>query len=117
MYSPLTAGILLVGIFFLGYATIKMSFEYLETARDYKAALVAFEKLKNREKNIEDKVHALQTERGIEDEIRNTFGFVKEGEDVVIIVEPPLLVDIKKKEEQTSGRAGRIFDSILSVFR
>ncbi|MBI2109277.1 MAG: septum formation initiator family protein [Parcubacteria group bacterium] len=121
IYSPFTVSALLILIFFVGHATIKTLETYLETRENYKAALGEFEKLENRKENIENRIEMLSTERGIEEEIRNKFGFIKEGEEVVIIVEPPNSLDNpqKQKEEKETKDSviKNIFESILNIFR
>lgn len=119
IYSPLTASVLLLLIFFVGHATIKIFNTYLDTRRGYEAAFGEFEKLKNREENIQNRINALSTERGIEEEIRNKFGFIKEGEEVVIIVEPPVSFDDGEKDGEKSGifSVQNFFKSILNIFR
>ena len=117
LYSPITASILLAAMFFGGHATIKMVQKYIETKQDYKIAVSEFEKLRNREKNIEERINALRTERGIEGEIRNKFGFIKKGEEVVVIVEPPFIVEEGESEENRGIHIGNIFESIFNIFR
>ncbi|MBI2048247.1 MAG: septum formation initiator family protein [Parcubacteria group bacterium] len=120
LYSPITASVLVILIFFVGQATIKIFKTYLETRQDYQAAIAEFEKLQNREKSIKNRIESLSTERGIEEEIRNKFGFIKEGEEVVIIVEPPPSFEGTKNDsdsEVNASSAGNIFESILNIFR
>ena len=92
LYSPITAGILIVVIIFAAHSTIKVFGTYMTAKKEYAAALDAFTKLQKREASLKAKIEALETERGIEEEIRNKFGFAKEGEEVIVIVEPPTTV-------------------------
>ena len=119
LYSPLIAGILLILIFFVGHATIKMFKTYFDTRQNYEAALGEFAELKNREENIQNRINTLRTERGVEGEIRNKFGLIKEGEEVVIIVEPPVSFEGERNDNEKSGvfSAKNFFELILNIFK
>jgi len=89
LYSPLTAGILLLAVFFALHAAWNIFATYQQTKQSYEITNSEYESLKKHKENTQEKIEQLSTERGIEVEIRNKFGFVKEGEGVVIIAEPP----------------------------
>lgn len=48
------------------------------------------EELENREDALQKEIDRLNTGRGVEEEIRQKFEVAKEGEEVIVIVEPPL---------------------------
>jgi len=52
-------------------------------------AIVAeeYNKLKNREQEIEAKINMLDTPLGVETEIRDKLGLAKEGEEIVVIID------------------------------
>ncbi len=52
--------------------------------------------LKNREKALLLNIEKLKTKRGVESEIRDKFGVVKKGEELVVIVDP-----INRKEQNS----------------
>ncbi|MFC1733185.1 septum formation initiator family protein [candidate division KSB1 bacterium] len=52
--------------------------------------LTHLEELEIREKALQKEINRLSTERGIEEEIRQKFEVAKEGERVIVIVEPPV---------------------------
>lgn len=54
------------------------------------------QKLEERAQSLETKVEYLENERGVEEEIRNRFDVAKEGEQVVILIDP-------KKEGETEA--------------
>jgi cell division protein FtsB len=60
--------------------------EAYEKAREAKADL---ENLRGREAELEKKVAFLKTERGKEEEIRKKFMVGKQGEGVILVVDPP----------------------------
>jgi cell division protein FtsB len=48
-----------------------------------------FVNLEQRRVTLENKVEILETDQGKEREIREKFGFVKEGEKVIVLIEEP----------------------------
>ncbi len=56
------------------------------------------QKLEDRAQSLETKVEYLENERGVEEEIRNRFDVAKEGEQVVILIDP------EKKEESEASK-------------
>lgn len=53
--------------------------------------------LEERATTLESKVQYLRDERGIEEELRNRFDVVKEGEQVIILVDEPERADEKQE--------------------
>ena len=75
--------------------------------KNQRAAILA--DLEEREEVLRDEIERLNTEKGIEEEIRSKFEVAKDGEKVIVIVEPPEEVnttDIKQKR----GLIKRILD-------
>ncbi|MBU0722780.1 septum formation initiator family protein [Patescibacteria group bacterium] len=69
-------------------------------------AIVAeeYDKLKNREQELEAKINTLNTPLGVETEIRDKFGLAKEGEEIVIVIdelEPTKEVEADNIAEKT----------------
>ena len=61
----------------------------------------AYQEASAREAELEEDIARLKTDTGVEEEIRNTYGFIKEGEEVVIMVDPeevpePQEIEIKE---------------------
>jgi len=48
-----------------------------------------FEDLKSREKNLSMEIEVLNTERGVDEEIRSKFRVAKEGEKIIFLINPP----------------------------
>lgn len=117
IYSPLTAGILIILTFFVLQATVKIFNTYLETKKKYGEALNTFAELKGREENLKERIQMLTTERGVEEEIRNKFGLIKEGEEVVIIVEPPASTATGSTKEERGTSFWDTLGSFLNIFR
>jgi len=64
--------------------------------------------LLDRKNNLDSELSKLETERGIESEIRDKFGFIKEGEEVIILVDNPGFSSSTDKEDNRN-----IFKKIL----
>ena len=64
--------------------------------------LTHLEELEIREDALQEEINRLNTERGIEEEIRQKFEVAKEGEGVIVIVEPPLNGSEADKEAHIS---------------
>jgi len=83
--------IIILGIFCL--LTINSTWDVYKKSQDTKKNLVAvtktYDELKARESELTGKIDSLKTPLGVEREIREKFGFVKEGEEVVVIVDAP----------------------------
>jgi cell division protein FtsB len=87
LYSRITLICLLIIIFFL---LIKVWDVYKKQAltRDYLAKTAAsLESLQAREKMLSSEIERLNTEEGTEEEIREKYGLVKPGEEVIVVVD------------------------------
>ncbi|NQV93445.1 septum formation initiator family protein [Candidatus Kaiserbacteria bacterium] len=69
------------------------------------------EELEVRRNALQDEINRLNTERGIEEEIRQKFEVAKEGEGVIVIVEPPSSLEVE--EEVYYGVLKRFTDMVI----
>ena len=60
----------------------------------------SYEEMYQREQELAASVEAFDTSFGIETEIRDKYGLVKEGEEVVVIVEDESLQDVEQEQEK-----------------
>ena len=60
-----------------------------ETKKNMMAVAETHEELKIRESELVGKIDSLETPLGVETEIREKFGLVKDGEEMIVIVDPP----------------------------
>jgi len=60
------------------------------------------DELENREASLREEIERLNTERGIEEEVRSKFEVGREGEEVIIIVDSPDEVDTVKNSKEKS---------------
>ncbi len=107
LYSKwVVLGILLLSAFFANSV-----YDRYTVASEMKAKLdvkrAELEELNQRAQALDSKVKYLEGERGIEEELRNRFDVIKEGEQVVI-----LLDERRKEGEETNVSSGTILEDI-----
>ena len=89
VFSKAALVVLFIVVLFAGNAAWNMYQKYKES-KDFKdRALAELQELEKREQNLTEDIEKLQTERGVEEELRKRFGIVKEGEEVVIVIDNP----------------------------
>ena len=89
LYSKTTIGVLLLIAIALSFSVYeRYSVERTVSAKraEREADLL---RLKERAEMLEGKIEYLQSERGMEEELRNRYDVAKEGEQVIIIVDTP----------------------------
>lgn len=93
-------GIVFVLLIYSAWGSYQKEFETREK-RDQRAAVL--EDLQGRKAALEGELERLNTERGVEAEIRSKFEVAKEGEDVIVIVDAP---EEKEESPQTPEKEG-----------
>ena len=88
LYSTGVLVVLGVIVFFLGHATWDVYQKAKVTDERRQEALNELSRLKKQEATLQDQLKRLQTDRGVEEEVRTKFNVAKEGEKVVTIVSP-----------------------------
>ncbi len=78
------------------------------TTRDQRATVL--DELHIREHVLQQEIDRLNTEKGIESEIRSKFEVAKDGEEVIIIVEAPEEAEEDVVPEEEKGFWARLFD-------
>ncbi len=99
---------------FLGNATWNVYQKYSEARGNERIVSNELRKLQERERDLSADIERLNTERGVEEELRKRFGVAKKGEEVMIIVEP-----VVGEEEGIDGGEGQekgFWRSLLQVF-
>jgi cell division protein FtsB len=107
-----------VGIFFLLSILLSISvYNRFVVTEDMKAKLdarrVTLEELQGRALMLESKVKYLENDRGVEEELRNRFDVAKQGEKVVILIEP---VSGKQKSVTSSAESAETATSSKKSF-
>jgi cell division protein FtsB len=87
LYSRMTAVLLLVAIVVLARAVWGLYQKERESAANALTANTELQKLEDRRSMLESELSKLETDEGIEEEIRQKYSVSKPGENVVIIVD------------------------------
>lgn len=95
IYSKITLFILLVLILLTLKATWGVYTKYSLTKENMEKSATNAEKLLARQDFLESEIDRLQTPAGVEQEIREKYGLVKEGEEVIVILPAEQDIDVK----------------------
>ncbi|MBX4198610.1 septum formation initiator family protein [Candidatus Parcubacteria bacterium] len=87
LYSKGTIFVLVIAIVFFSRATWGVYKKEQESAANALQAENSLKRLEDRQKVLNDELTKLQTEEGVEEEIRSKYGVSKPGERVLIIVD------------------------------
>ncbi len=100
-YSPISLGFLALVVLFFAFNVIGFVMKMKETGENRDIAQSKLEALKDQKAKLEFDIERLSSETGVEETIRDKFGLVKEGEDVIVIVEEkPAEQEEKPKEDK-----------------
>jgi cell division protein FtsB len=109
-YNKVTLIILFLLVLIFAHSTFVV-YQKKEISEDMKnISLQNVEDLRSRNNELQSQIERLETNVGIEEEIRLKFNVVKEGESVVVVVE-----DTENKMSATSTKIS-IFDKIRQFF-
>ena len=86
IYSKITLIVLIIFIFFLLNAVWKVYRKQAVTKDNLIKTATIYESLQAREAMLSAEIERLKTEDGVEEEIRDKYGLVKPGEEVIIVV-------------------------------
>lgn len=114
MYSPIS----LIFLFIILFLVVKGSFgiyqKYSLSKNELQNSQADLQVLEEKKENLETKIDRLQTETGIEKEIRSKFDVAREGEKLIVIVEDKVEEEIIIEEK---GFFGNIFTTIGGWFQ
>lgn len=96
---------------FLAHGVWGVYQQELQTRINKNQRLTHLKELEVRKSALQDEINRLSTERGIEEEIRQKFEVAKEGESVIVIVEPPN--DSYTEEGDYRGVIQRVIDTVI----
>lgn len=115
VYSWPVVIILAVVAYFFLVNTYDVYKKYSESRNNIVGLEEKYEMSMDRKEKLEGDIEWLSSERGIEEEIRDKFNVVKEGEEVVVIVNDDSIVEEEGVEE--SGFFTDIWESFREIFR
>ena len=87
-YNRITALILVVAVGFLGLTVFDLLQKEREAAMRRAEAERELKSIQDREQLLTEELAVLETPRGREALVRNTFDVAKEGEEVIVILDP-----------------------------
>lgn len=102
MYSKPILGVLVIVMLFFGYVSFG-AFEKERSTNEVKNQRASvLSELEERKEELRTEMERLETDRGIESEIRSKFEVAREGEEVIVIVDAPEEEVIIKEPEEPS---------------
>jgi len=99
--SNVSLVILFALLVFFSVNIVKLGGKLLDTEEKKRIAEEKVTELKKRKEETTNQIESLKTEKGIEENIREKFGSIKEGEKLIIIVEDKNKIVEEVKEEST----------------
>ncbi|MBP6883868.1 MAG: septum formation initiator family protein [Candidatus Pacebacteria bacterium] len=112
MESKPVLGFLSIVILVFSWSVVGLIGKMQETSKNKQAVQARMLELtKNKEKLTAD-ISKLQTDEGMEESIREKFGWVKEGEGVIVVVD-----DKSAQEPQKEEDSGGIFSFFKNLFK
>jgi len=115
LYSKFTILVLAIVLAFLANAVWEV---YKKARVAYDSKNRVFEKrneLQERETALLSNIENLKTDRGIESEIREKFGVVRDGEEVVVIVDPS--GDVTENGNKRAGVSVGLWQKFIGLFK
>jgi cell division protein FtsB len=88
LYSKWVFAALVIALVVLARAALGVYGKYNDSKENLRVASDDLNSLESRQSTLQSEIGKLSTERGMEEEIRDTFQVAKDGEQVAIIVEP-----------------------------
>lgn len=86
LYSKFSVFILIVVFLFMGKAVFNAYQKYAVSSEGKQSVLEEVHEITERKEFLEEELSRLQSERGVEEELRKKFQIAKPGEQVIIIV-------------------------------
>ena len=114
VHSRITLGILLIFVVLLGHATFNAYSRYKEAKMKENREVNELYKLEGRKKILDEDITRLQSERGIEEEMRSRYGVVKNGEKIIVVVDSK---QNKKTKKGSNINGNSFWDAIIDIFR
>jgi len=87
LYSKVSIAILVIVLFFVGKSVLSAYKKYSISREASVETEERLDELEERKHDLSTKLEDLNTDRGVEEELRNRFQVAKPGEKVLIIVE------------------------------
>ena len=103
---------LILMVCILGFAVVKV-YNIAVKARNSGLMLVGtleeYEKMQVREEYLQGSIESLNTQEGVEAKIREEFGYVKDGEEMIVVIDDKNKPNEKEEQEAEPKFLERIF--------
>lgn len=119
LYSLPVLLVLLLLLFAVFNGAYNMYDKYSRNSAELDQALEEAERMRERKEELTEELAYLETRKGVEEEIRNKYDVVKEGEKVVVIIDDEGGEGVEEASASKAGGSGfwsRIWQSITSIF-
>jgi len=111
IYPKITIAVLLVVTLILTKAAWNVFLKNNETRENLNETKSELSDLKKREVDLESEISRLNTEKGIDEEIRTKFRVVKEGEEMIMIIDSPEVSSTSRAVEKES-----LWSKVMKLF-
>ncbi|MFA6524135.1 MAG: septum formation initiator family protein [Candidatus Paceibacterota bacterium] len=91
--------LLVILVLFFIWNMVSLFDKMQDTVKNRKIVEDKINELQKDKQKLSSDIASLNTDKGIEESIRNKFGLAKEGEDIIVVVEDKNLSEVKKGEE------------------
>ena len=115
VYSWPVVMLLVVVAFFFMTNTWDVYKKYSESRKNIAGLAESNQRALERQEELKKQIGYLQSERGLEEEIRQKFNVAKEGEQVIVIVDPKIEEEVDMQIEE--GVLERWWSKVWDVFR
>ena len=90
--------VLIIVLLFFAWGVIRFMIKLNETSKNRKIAEMKVSELTQAKMKLSSDIESLNTERGLEENIREKFGLAKEGENLIIILDDKNALNLKDKK-------------------
>ncbi len=111
LHSKIVLVIFGVAVLFFAYSVLKFSVKAIETSRNKANAEVKMAELQAQKDRLTKDIDMLKTEGGVEATIREKYGFAKEGEGLIVVV------DEQDKKTQDTQEKGSFWNKFRDWFK
>lgn len=112
VYSKIVLFFLLLIIFFLSYSVWGVYQKERDTQVKKSQRAQVLTEIRERERELAEEMERLNTERGVEEEIRSKFDVARTGEKVLVIVDAP-----EDDASLDNEEGANVWQSFLNFFR
>lgn len=115
IFSRFSLIVLLIILVILSISTVKVYIKSQKAVLKNKETIEKIEELESKKMELEEKIAKLNTESGLEEELREKFGVKKPGEEVLAIIDKTPESDKMNSREEKQGFFSKIWGWIKNL--